>query len=354
MTVRKNVVHSVKEQSHHLTKKLMDLELVPPDHLQSIEKACKKLPFNITPHLLKILEHQNDHSPISRQFIPSPLECRVGEDELSDPIGDGSHSPVKGIVHRYPDRVLLTPTLTCPVYCRFCFRREAVGHGLLKKLELERALEYIKTNSDIWEVILSGGDPFTLSSRRLKELISNLENIEHVGVIRIHTRVPIVDPDKITGELISAIKSKKPVFIVVHCNHSDELIPETEEAIARLVDNGFPLLAQTVLLKGINDNANTLKTLMKRLVKCRVKPYYLHHGDKAEGTSHFRTTIATGQTLVKKLRGSVSGLCQPNYMLDIPNGHGKVPIGPSYLEASEDMYWNITDWKGVKHRYRDE
>ena len=144
------------------------------------------------------------------------------------------------------------------------------------------------------------------------------------------------------------------MFIVVHCNHSDELIPETEEAIARLVDNGFPLLAQTVLLKGINDNANTLKTLMKRLVKCRVKPYYLHHGDKAEGTSHFRTTIATGQTLVKKLRGSVSGLCQPNYMLDIPNGHGKVPIGPSYLEASEDMYWNITAWKGVKHRYRDE
>jgi len=353
MKVAKNVIHSSKTKAKSSTDKLIDLELVPPDHIEAISKACKELPFSITPHLLKIIKSEESNAPISKQFIPSHVEIKKELDELKDPIGDIPHSPVNGIVHRYPDRVLLTPTLTCPVYCRFCFRREAVGNGMLSYSDLKNALDYIQNHSEIWEVILSGGDPLSLATRRLRELIGSINEIEHVGVVRIHTRVPILDPKRITSDFIDALKCEKPVFIVVHCNHSNELVSESEAAISRLVDNGFPMLSQSVLLKGINDDAETLSALMKKLVQCRVKPYYLHHGDKAEGTSHFRTTLAVGQKIIRKLRGQISGLCQPNYMLDIPNGHGKVPVGPSYLQVVEENNWKVSDWRGVTHQYLD-
>ncbi len=353
MKVAKNVVHSSRTKALSSADKLIELELVPPDHIEEISKACKKLPFSITSHLLKIIKSEESNSPISRQFIPSPFEIEKKSDELKDPIGDVLHSPVTGIVHRYPDRVLLTPTLTCPVYCRFCFRRETVGNGMLNYADLKNALDYIQNHSEIWEVILSGGDPLSLATRRLKELIGSINKIDHVGVIRIHTRVPIIDPKRITSDLIAALKCEKPVFIVVHCNHSNELVSESKAAISRLVENGFPMLSQSVLLKGINDDAETLSALMKMLVQCRVKPYYLHHGDKAEGTNHFRTTLAAGQKIIGKLRGRISGLCQPNYMLDIPDGHGKVPVGPSYLQAVKENNWKVLDWRGITHQYLD-
>ena len=327
--------------------------LIPPDHLAAVTEASKTLPISITQHIGELIDPALPEGPIAKQFVPSKLEINKQEEELIDPIGDIPHSPLPGIIHRYPDRLLLTPLLTCPVYCRFCFRREAVGDGMLGAAELDAALDYIRNHTEIWEVILSGGDPLILSPRRLAQIIDALDEIDHVAVIRIHTRVPVVDPKRISDPLISAIKRQTPVFIVLHCNHVEELTSEAEGAIAALVDEGIPMLSQSVLLKGINDTSEAMANLMKKLVRCRVKPYYLHHGDKAQGTSHFRTTIACGRSIMAKLRGHLSGLCQPTYMLDIPGGHGKVPAAENYIRAENDGGWIVKDWQGNTHKYRD-
>jgi lysine 2,3-aminomutase len=265
--------------------------------------------------------------PIARQFIPDERELITAPEELSDPIGDHAHAPVKGIVHRYPDRVLLMPTLTCAVYCRFCFRRESVGGaGNLTVAEMDAALSYIRETPTIWEVILTGGDPLILSARRIGEIIAALDAIPHVKIIRLHTRVPIATPERIDAALITALKaSNKAVYIGVHCNHAAELTDTVTAALAALADNGFPLLAQTVLLKGVNDTVEDLDALFRALAAARVRPYYLHQLDYAPGTSHFRVPLEEGQALVKALRGRLSGLAQPTYILDIPGGAGKIP-----------------------------
>lgn len=241
----------------------------------------------------------------------------------------------------------------CPVYCRFCFRRETVGTELkgLDSEALERAFNYIESNPLIWEVVISGGDPFILSPRRLAQIMCRLEGIPHLGVVRFHTRVPVVRPDKVDADLISALKIKKAVYVVLHTNHVQELSEASCYACAKLVDAGFPMLSQTVLLKGVNANAETLKALFRKLVEMRIKPYYLHHGDLAKGTSHFRTTIAEGQSLVLSLRAQISGLCQPTYMLDIPGGYGKVPIGPHYLTRRGSGTYSIDDNLGHSRPY---
>ena len=293
------------------------------------------------------------HDPIARQFLPSAAETEVVARRASDPIGDEARSPVKGIVHRYPDRVLLKPLHVCPVYCRFCFRREKVGPGgeALSAAELAAALAYIRAHPEIWEVILTGGDPLMLAPRRLAELIAGLDAIGHVGVIRIHSRVPIVDPERVTGELVAALKLRRAaLWLGVHCNHARELTPATRAALARLADAGIPLMGQTVLLAGVNDDVETLDQLMRALVTARVKPYYLHHPDLVRGTGHFRVSVERGQALMKALRGRLSGLAQPAYVLDVPGGHGKVPIGPAYLADDPDALL-IEDAFGGRHRY---
>jgi lysine 2,3-aminomutase len=353
MKAAKNPVQRLPTRTITSPDELLITGLVPPDHLAAVTEASKNLPISITKHIGELIDPSSPQGPIAKQFVPSKLETNKQEGELIDPIGDIPHSPLPGIVHRYPDRVLLTPLLTCPVYCRFCFRREVVGDGLLGAAELEAALKYIRDHTEIWEVILSGGDPLILSPRRLAQIIDVLDEIDHVAVIRIHTRVPVVDPKRVTSSLISAIKRQTPVFIVLHCNHAEELISKAERAIGALVDEGLPMLSQSVLLKGINDNSESIANLMKKLVRCRVKPYYLHHGDKAQGTSHFRTTIARGQAIVAKLRGRLSGLCQPAYMLDIPGGHGKVPAAEGYIHAEKDGGWIVKDWQGNTHKYSD-
>jgi lysine 2,3-aminomutase len=261
---------------------------------------------------------------------------------------------VHGIVHRYPDRVLLTPVMACPVYCRFCFRREQVGAGALTPDRLDAALGYIRRHSEIREVILSGGDPLALSPRRLGAIIAALGAIPHIESIRIHSRVPAADPARITPDLVAALKGDVPVWLVLHCNHPRELSENVRAAIRTLVDSGIPMLAQTVLLKGVNDDAATLEALMRALIRNRVKPYYLHHGDLARGTGHFRTSLDAGRALVKALRGRLSGIAQPTYVLDIPGGHGKVPAGPAYLtpEAAPGA-WTVEDWRGRSHVYRE-
>jgi lysine 2,3-aminomutase len=301
-----------------------------------------------------LIDRTDSDDPIARQFIPSPAELERRPEEAPDPIGDLPHSPVPGIVHRYPDRALLKLTPICAVYCRFCFRREMIGPGVkpLSGAELDRALAYIAAQPEIWEVVLTGGDPLVLSARRLKQVMTRLGAIPHVKVIRVHTRVPAVEPARITPELTRALKvADKATYVVLHANHPRELTAKARAACARLIDAGMPMLSQSVLLRGVNDDAQTLGALMRAFVECRIKPYYLHHADLAPGTAHLRTTIAEGQALMRALRGRLSGLCQPSYVLDIPGGHGKSPIGPNYLCEDAPGRYRVEDFGGGTHCY---
>ncbi|MCM2475958.1 lysine-2,3-aminomutase-like protein [Rhizobium sp. CG5] len=311
----------------------------------------------LTPTLVDLIDRKDAHDPIAAQFVPTENELVHTPDENADPIGDHVHSPVEGIVHRYPDRVLLKAVHICPVYCRFCFRREMVGpkgDGMLSTEALERALDYIRSHAEIWEVILTGGDPLVLSPRRLATIMQGLAGIPHVRIVRFHTRVPVVDPGHVDQALVDAIRSSgKTTYVALHANHPREMTSDGRSACARLIDSGIVMVSQTVLLKGINDDAAVLAELMRTFVEWRIKPYYLHHPDKAPGTGHFRVSIAQGQALVSALRGTLSGLCQPTYVLDIPGGHGKTPVGAETISAQADGDYLVEDYRGAKHCYTD-
>jgi len=299
--------------------------------------------------------------PIARQFLPDPRELTIAAGETADPIGDNRHEAVPGLIHRYPDRVLLKIVNVCAVYCRFCFRREMVGpgHGApMSEQALDTALAYIRSRSGIWEVILSGGDPLVLSPRRIADVTSRLSAIEHVKVLRWHTRIPVVAPERITAEVTSALRSTgQAVYVALHANHPSELTSDARAACARLVDAGVVMVSQSVLLAGVNDDAATLEALMRAFVEARVKPYYLHQLDKAPGTSHFRTPIAHGRQMLRELRGRLSGLAQPTYILDIPGGFGKVPIGPNFIDAdpasAEPGRYIVQDVAGCSRCYAE-
>lgn len=326
---------------------LAQADLVAPEALPQLEAVAARYAVAITPAMAELIP---DNDAMAAQFVPTAAELVHAPEESADPIGDDAHSPVEGIVHRYPDRVLLKANHACAVYCRFCFRREMVGPDGIRPLspaQLDAAMAYIAGRPEIWEVIVTGGDPLILSPRRLADLMARLARIDHVKVVRFHTRVPAVDPARVTPALVRALKTGgKTVWVALHANHADELTPAAGAAIARLVDAGLPMVSQTVLLRGVNDDAATLEALMRRFVELRIKPYYLHHADLAPGTGHFRTTIAEGQGLMRQLRGAVSGLCQPTYVLDIPGGHGKSPVGPAYVGDGE-----VTDPGGQAHPY---
>ena len=325
--------------------------LVSAAHLPALEAVSARYAAAIPPALASLIATAGPQ--IARQFVPDPRELQTAPGERSDPIGDRRHSPVKGLVHRYPDRVLLMPTLTCAVYCRFCFRRETVGtEGALTPRELEAALAYIGARSEIWEVILTGGDPLVLSSRRVGELIAALDAIPHVRVIRVHSRVPIADPARIDDTLIAALnRTNKAVYMAVHCNHAAELTSDVVAACARLSEAGIPLLSQSVLLNGINDTERDLEELFRALAAARIKPYYLHQLDYAPGTSHFRVPLERGRALVNGLRGRMSGLAHPTYILDIPDGAGKVPATADYLSPEGDGGYIVTDPDNGRHHY---
>ena len=329
---------------------LCERALVPRDRLAALERVAARYAVAITPALADVIDPSDPHDPIARQFVPDGRELNTRPEESRDPIGDDVHSPVDGIVHRYPDRVLLKLVNACAVYCRFCFRREMVGPGRggLAPAALDKALAYVESHPEIWEVILTGGDPLVLSARRLKDVVTRLAAIAHVKVIRVHTRVPVAAPERVTAAVVRALRTAKATFVVLHANHPRELTAQVRAACARLIDAGIPMLSQSVLLRGINDDAETLAALLRALVECRIKPYYLHHADLAPGTAHLRTTIAEGQALMRALHGRTSGLCQPSYVLDIPGGYGKSPIGPSYLSADGAV---IEDFNGARHAY---
>jgi lysine 2,3-aminomutase len=333
--------------------------------LPDLEKVAARYAVAITPDVAALIDPADPADPIARQFIPSAEELQSQPGENADPIGDHAHSPVDGIVHRYPDRVLFKLVHVCAVYCRFCFRREMVGPGKATALTPDAyrgALGYIRAHPEIWEVILTGGDPLMLSPRRLAEIMADLAAVDHVKIIRIHTRVPTVDPSRISGEMVAALRVKgAATWVALHANHARELTDAARAACAALIDAGIPMVSQTVLLRGVNDNAVALEALMRALVECRIKPYYLHHGDLAPGTAHLRTTLEQGQQLMRNLRGRVSGLCQPDYVLDIPGGHGKAPVGPNYLsqensfsprrEQHPELSYRVADYCGDVHLY---
>ena len=334
---------------------LIESGLASPEERAVLEKVAARYAVALPPALVALIDRNDPNDPIARQFVPDAAELETRPEELADPIGDDAHSPVEGIVHRYPDRVLLKLTHVCAVYCRFCFRREMVGPdkpNALSPQALKAALDYIRGNSGIWEVILTGGDPLILSPRRLRAVMQELGTIDHVKVVRFHTRMPVAEPLRITPDLVRALKaSGKAIYVAVHVNHARELDADARVACARLADAGIALLGQSVLLKGVNDTAGAMRDLMRACVENRIKPYYLHHGDLAPGTSHLRTDIATGQGLMRDLRGRTSGLCQPSYVLDIPGGHGKSPIGPNYIGETEAGY-EVEDFNGLRHAYR--
>jgi lysine 2,3-aminomutase len=320
----------------------------------SVASVAAQFGMSITPAIEALIDRDDPNDPIAAQFIPDERENHSAAEELADPIGDDAHSPTEGVVHRYPDRVLLKLLHICAVHCRFCFRREQIGkpENALGGEALERALAYIASRPEIWEVILTGGDPLLLSPRRLGDVIRRLNSIPHVKIIRIHTRIPAVDPARITPELVEALRGRAPVYILLHCNHARELTQAARNACALLIDSGLPMLSQSVLLRGVNDDSESLAALMRAFVESRITPHYLHHGDLARGTSHFRVPLKRGQDLMRGMRGHLSGLCQPHYMLDIPGGHGKSPVSPVYAERNGDA-WVIEDYRGSKHAYKD-
>lgn len=328
-----------------------------PDEFAAPPTVTDRYDYRMTPYLRGLLRGRAPDDPLARQFLPDERELDSLEYESADPIGDAARSPVPGIVHRYPDRVLLKVAHACPVYCRFCFRRDMVGsRGTpLQGKELDAAIDYVRARPAIWEVILTGGDPLSLSSRRLADLLGRLGSIEHLGVLRIHSRVPIVAPESIDAARVEALAAAAaggtPVYLAVHVNHPDECTDAVVAALERLRAGGVTLLSQTVLLKGVNDSVSVLERLFRRLVRLRVRPYYLHHPDLAPGTAHFRPSIEAGQELMRALRGRVSGLCLPTYVLDIPGGFGKVPIGAGHVGAKSSRGRWVVDAHGVEHDY---
>lgn len=328
--------------------------LIEAARVPALAPVAARYAIAVSPSIAALIDPTDADDPIARQFVPSEAELHGTADERADPIGDGVHSPVRGVVHRHPDRILLKLVHTCPVYCRFCFRREMVGpegDGALSEAELENALSYLHARREIREVILTGGDPLVLSARRLNELTSRLAAVDHLRVLRWHTRLPVAAPERITAELIRAIRlPERATYVALHANHPRELTAAARAACARIVDAGIPMLSQTVLLKGVNDDIVTLEALMRAFVETRIKPYYLHHPDLAPGTSHFRVTIERGQELVRLLRARASGLCQPEYVLDIPGGYAKARIAqPEFKSTREGLI--LRDHAGERHDY---
>jgi lysine 2,3-aminomutase len=327
---------------------LVAAKLIPASDRDAAAAVEARYAVAITPAMRALIGTAGD--AIGLQFIPHPSELVTAAHERTDPIGDDALSPVKGIVHRYPDRALLKPLLACPVYCRFCFRREHVGPdgGVLTEAELEAALDWLRTHPAITEVILTGGDPLMLSPRRLAALMAALSAIPHISTVRLHSRVPMADPARLDATVAASLETDRAMWLVVHANHASEFTPAARAALRQVQARGIPVLGQSVLLRGVNDSVQALESLFRAMVTARVKPYYLHQLDAAPGTARFHVPLAEGRRLLEGLRGRVTGLAWPTYVLDIPGGAGKVPVGPDYLEAG-----SVRDPWGERHRLAD-
>jgi lysine 2,3-aminomutase len=322
----------------------------------AIKRHTGALPVGITPYYTSLLDRQDGNHALRRTVVPVLGEYETARGENEDPLGEDSHSPVPGLVHRYPDRVLLLVTNFCSVYCRYCTRARmvgSVGERSVKKTDIELALAYIEQTTAVRDVLISGGDPLSLDDDRLEYILRRLRRIPHVEFIRIGSKQPVVQPMRITAALARILKRCHPLWMSLHFTHPDELTPEVAEACGRLADAGVPLGSQTVLLKGVNDDVETLKKLMHGLLKIRVRPYYLYQCDPISGSAHFRTPVSKGVELIRGLRGHTTGYAVPTFVVDAPNGGGKIPISPDYVVGYENGDLLLRSYDGNTYRYPD-
>ena len=357
-------IHILYPHTSKTLRSVTDLQeagFVPENRVQALQQVADRYTVAVTPAMAELIENHREGmiDPIAAQFIPTEAEMVTLPQEISDPIGDYHHSPLKALVHRHGNRVLLKPTLACAVYCRFCFRREMVGPNgdSISQKDVDDALAYIAENKQIHEVILTGGDPLVLSAARLQSLMQRLHAMPHLRYIRLHTRIPIVQPGKISREVAEGLRGPKPVYMAVHANHAREFTPQAAQALARLADGGIVLLGQSVLLKNINNTLEALADLCETMLQHRVKPYYLHHPDLAIGTSHFRLSLEEGMALMDGLRQRVSGIAVPQYTLDIPAGDGmKIAISRETVRRAPSEgtgVYILRDPTGREYRYSD-
>jgi lysine 2,3-aminomutase len=320
---------------HRITtlERLKEIIDLIPEETEGIKHSKGRLALAVTPYFASLMDPTNPNCPIRRQAIPRIEEIRLSKNEMVDPLGEDTHSPVPGLVHRYPDRVLLIVTDQCAVYCRYCTRRRLVGsiEQSITQGNFEEVLKYLKSHRKVRDVLLSGGDPLLLENERLEEMLSRLRAIPHIEVLRIGTRVPVTLPQRITGGLVRMLKKYHPLMISIHFTHPKEITDQVRRACSELADGGIPLGSQTVLLKGINDKPYIMKKLVQELLKIRVRPYYIYQCDLAMGTGHFRTSVATGIQIMEKLRGHTTGYAVPTYVVDAPGGGGKIPLQPDYV-----------------------
>jgi lysine 2,3-aminomutase len=332
---------------------LIKAGLAPPEALAGLEQVAERFAMALTPAVQALIDAGDPADPIARQYVPDAAELVTLPEERSDPTSDAPFTLVKGVVHRYPDRALLKPLLACPVYCRFCFRREVVGPdgGLLTEVELDAALDWFAEHPEVREAILTGGDPLMLSPRRLEHIMQRLSRLPHLDIIRLHSRVPVSAPERLTPPMIAALSSDKAVFLCVHANHAREFSTEAKLGLRQLQQGGVTLLGQSVLLRGVNDTAQDLENLFRTMLRAQVKPYYLHQLDRAPGTARFEVPIAEGRRLLASLRGRLTGLAWPTYVLDLPNGAGKAPLGPAFAEQRADGWVIEGPLDGEQYKY---
>ncbi|HOE91440.1 MAG TPA: lysine 2,3-aminomutase [Candidatus Cloacimonadota bacterium] len=326
-----------------------------PDEEAVFENDNFSFRMAITPYYLSQINENDPNDPVRMQAIPRIQEAMISESDMSDPLSEDVDSPVPGLTHRYPDRTLLLLTDQCSMYCRHCTRRRKAGENdaAMPKDQIDKAIEYIKNTPEVRDVILSGGDPLTLSDERLDEIIGKIAAIDHVDIIRIGSRIPVVLPQRITDSLINVLKKYPPIWFNTHFNHPNEMSEESKKALAKLADNGIVLGNQSVLLKGINDHVDVMKNLVHTLVKNRVRPYYIYQCDLSNGISHFRTPISKGIEIMESLRGHTSGLCQPLYVVDAPGGGGKIPVMPNYVVSMAPNRWILRNYEGFITTYTE-
>jgi lysine 2,3-aminomutase len=346
-------------QNRTRVRALADLERMfqlTDDERQAIELHKGALPVGITPYYASLVDPENPEQSLRRTVLPVMGEYLRSRGEADDPLGEDAHSPVPGLVHRYPDRVLLLVTNFCSVYCRYCTRARmvgSVGERSIRKHDLEKAIDYIAANPVIRDVLLSGGDPLSLDDERLEWILSRLRAIPHVEFIRIGSKQPVVQPQRITPALTRILKRYHPLWMSLHFTHPDELTPEVAEACARLADAGIPLGSQTVLLKGVNDDVPTMKSLVQGLLRIRVRPYYLYQCDPISGSAHFRTSVEKGIEIIRGLRGHTTGYAVPTYVIDAPGGGGKIPVSPDYVVGRDGDDLLLTNYDNGSYRYPD-